>query len=86
MRQRTINSVCLLLAAAGISFGVGQSVGQERASADAKPARIQFVRDTAVRYQVSGMRHELFQVGVNIYALCKALVPEGTTANGCVFP
>jgi hypothetical protein len=36
MNQRTTNVVCLLLAVAGISFGVGQSVGQDRADADTR--------------------------------------------------
>jgi hypothetical protein len=81
MNQRAINIVCLLLAAAGIGFGVGQSTGQDgaQASARANSAWVVFVRDTAVR-------HELFEIGVNIYGLCKALMPPGTSANGCVFP
>ena len=49
MKQRTINVVCLLLAVGGISFGIGQSVGQDRAQADAQAARTQVVKDNLTR-------------------------------------
>lgn len=39
MKQPTINLVCLLLAVAGISFGVGQSVGQDRAGANVRATK-----------------------------------------------
>ena len=38
MKQRTINVACLLLAVAGISFGIGQSVGQDNAQAERQSA------------------------------------------------
>lgn len=43
------NVICLLLAVAGLSFGIGQTVGQDRAEAGAQAAKVQKVKDTQAR-------------------------------------
>lgn len=69
------NVACLLLAVAGLSFGVGQSVGQDRASADPNAARVVYVQDTRAE-------RRLQTIMFNSYWTCKA-IRTGESVLGC---
>jgi hypothetical protein len=68
MNQRMINFVCALSAVAGISFGVGQTVGQDnaQAGATARPAA-SAASDRAIVRQLKSIRRLLFDSSFSIY-------------------
>lgn len=47
--NRMTNLACMLIAAASLSFAVGQAVGQDRAQAEPQAAKVLKVRDAAAK-------------------------------------
>lgn len=94
--MRRTNALCLLLAVAGLSFGVGQTVGQDRADAGATESanpnkavvkqlkrlyRIQFESQLDIVIGVQSMDRKLTDLGRKLDTTNAILGPDGRTVR-----